>query len=316
MEKLSQFNQNLKIKIADQNKASAQLDGINQNLDQMLALSQQAIKNLNRFFDRYEISENYLSVGGLDEIATLRLNKHIQAQGNKPGKDPVDLLPFHIGDRDWLVQYAAEFMQKNHPQANLTLAQVREFVETSPAFQQALADYEQRLIVAQIQHTRVTEPTEEDRQRYNQNHELYRYEEVFRDQIIFGMNLLGVDRHTTEATLETHADLWRTQHMLRTFNEFFYPETDRPADKRTALRWNQLRNSHADKWLQYNEYLYYQKHQAILDETQAVTKNMKMVKSQAGEVLQEVCEYDDLRRNLVRAATRQLANQTTAGRIL
>lgn len=319
MEKLTKFNQDQTVSI----KGQTRLGNINQNLDKVLTLTPKGMNKIKRFFVNNAVADNYLSINdfNVDEKIATRLKKRLR-KGNPQGKESYSLedLPFHIDDHDWLVQYTLASIKRLDPHANPTLAEVRKFMETEPTFQQALKNFERELIRAKILCTPVVEPSAEDKKRYAKLNNVYYYEEVFRNQILFDMELLGVDRHTTEIALEENALLWRPREMKHTFADLFYPAAQRPTDPMEIKRWSSLSRAHEAEWLKYREYQYYRAHKDVIDEAGVATANMKMSQDDLWDVMQEVDQYNTMRHTMLRNHQQNLATQkvrqTTDGRTL
>ena len=304
MEKLTKLNQNQNIHLKNNAQvASTTPAGIDKYLHKIFRLSDRGMRNIRRFFRKNEPEEDFLSVAkfGVDaERAAFwkhRLyNRHYYLEDQYQIHD----LPFHIDDHDWLVQYTAASIHRLDPKANYTLAEIRHFVDTSPAFQQAMNNFENQLIKSKIMCTQTAEPSASDKKRYKKFGTVYYYEEVFRNQILYEMEMLGVDRNTTEIALEQNADLWREREMRHTFRDIFYPTEKQPVKGKAALAWFTLSQAHESEWVKYREYEYYRDHQAVINQAQAVTPNMKMTAEDLWKLLDTLNAYNTQSRAMLK----------------
>lgn len=296
MQKLTTFKtQAVPTKTAPINPLWAQIDA---QLPLILSLTKPAVNHLTDFLRMVNVADN-LSVVAPAPEDDARMLKRVNTKQKLRNAIIPSNLSFHITDDAWLAEYFVKYLTQRTPNLPVNNTTMLQYFQESTAFQYARHNYIQGLIKAQIMQTQVDEPSRADRRRYDQTHEMFAYENLFRNQMILGMHLVGVEANQTERILEINADLWRRQQMSRSFDAFFYPLKDRPRDARQAKRWTNLQRLHRAEWLKYREYQYYQEHRAVIDQTDTANRNMKMTPHEVGEVLQEIGLYDDMRREFI-----------------
>lgn len=296
MEKLTTFKpETITTKTTKVNPLWAQIDA---HLPLILSLTKSAVGHLAEFFSLVDVADN-LSVVAPAPKDDARMLKRVNTKQKLRNAVIPTNLPFHITDDAWLAEYFVKFLTRKAPNLSVNNTTMLQYFNESAAFQYARNNFINNMVKSQITQTQVDEPSRADRRRYDQTHELFAYEDLFRNQMILGMHLVGVDANQTERILEINADLWRRQQMSRSFDAFFYPLKDRPRDPRQAKRWDNLQRLHRAEWLKYREYQYYQEHRAVIDQTDTANRNMKMTPSAVGEVLQEIGLYDDMRREFI-----------------
>ena len=279
---------------------------INKHLNQMFSLSKKAINNLKVFFQQYKIEDqlNFNGSNNYDEICQTMM-KDIQNNNFKeyPGKE-ADQLPFHLNDINWLANYLVTFLKKAEPKVNFDVAEIQEFITTSPAVAQARTNFEQTVVKTLIKINMEKGLGRLIGKRSRQRN-LTSYEEIFRNKILCCADTLGADHHNAEITLESNANLWRKQNMQRAFAEFYYPAIERPINEVDFNNWRSLAEDHYQEWIKCREYEYYTKHRNVLIEAgpDAVTENMMISQIRYAVMAKQLCEYNKDRKAMF------LANQ-------
>ncbi len=216
-----------------------------------------------------------------------------------------EFLPFHTRDNRWLAKYTAQIVKPAN--ANIKLADVKNFVAHANAFDHARNQYELDLVKAQIQYLMEPEHTPNGLMMLSPHEVLNKRPqpkkdacENFRAKIIRAMRILGLDPHNIEVGLETNANLWRKQTMeqafvnyYENFSKFRQNELDqRIADRRTS--WKELMRQEQQYraiWVKLREYRYYFDHQPIIDELGTATDNMKMSTDEAFQLNMEAVQW-------------------------
>lgn len=288
VKKLSKFN-----RVA---KTNSQYDVITNNLDRLLTLSQQGVANVCKFFHENQLSDCL--------IITDEEQKSIQALKSKIKDNEifaharnVDNLPIHLDDDRWLAKYIAEELKLLAPDSNLSVDKVLKYVKTAPEFQQARLDFEARLTKALIIDANLekTDETNVGTKRAC----LYEYDEVFRNKIIGYLQVLGGDAYQAELSLESNANLWRQQSMVRAFDEFFYPQYAMPQDEQSYAECCAFREKHRARWLKYREFTYFGNHADVVREAGTVTDNMCISQLEYFNTVKKLNEYNQTRRKLM-----------------
>ncbi|MCQ2381694.1 MAG: hypothetical protein MJ054_00110 [Clostridia bacterium] len=265
------------------------------NLDDVLTLSKKTMINLNKTLK--DISTKYLSVTSLsiDPDLFRELRKQIKNRNKFVEKN----LPFQVKEYDWLVNYTAQYIKEKYPHVKDSLTDIKKFLTKSDEFRSALEKLEQSLISKVVETTYISDIPLAERKKRVEKNQMYNYEDNFRTLVLFNMELLGVDRHTTDVALEKNAQLWRRLNMKRTFTDFYYNPENKPSNQASLKTWDYLREEHFKRWIQHHEYEYYQEHKNAIDEAGTATASMLMTERKAGEVLQSNVELNDLRRKFI-----------------
>ena len=193
-------------------------------------------------------------------------------------------LPLHTNDTAWLMKYVYKVAKKYQGEDyEINPKTVKDFVCNNVTFQQKRSCYEQRLTALKII-SMMESPflnvfvRGEGSPFFNKN--LINYDALFRQEVINTLVKMGFDKHNVELSLEKHADLWRKQAMIISFENKYYPiseiiATNEPFDKWWA-RLAKFKQKHQEVWLKRHEFNYYFDHKNIIDEAGCATPNMKM----------------------------------------
>ena len=265
------------------NKLSKLIDNFKQK-----HLSEQTV----RMLKDYEFLRAYLPKVFPDEESIEILSLIQPSAENKDIKSYTeDFLPLHSQDTEWMAKYINKSI-KNDMKNGADLPKVKfdniqSFVEVDPEFKDERDRYERDLTFVEIENLLIDRKTDDQsdykamQDRVNKS---FHVEETFRHEILRKLTNFGLDSHNIETTLETYAEIWRSEAMDKTYiNRFIRPlvlaKNHIPAhqyveilDKISALRpeWKNLREKH-----------YYDKHERIIDELGLATENMKMSKEES-----------------------------------
>lgn len=290
MKKLSTFEDNQTILVKRDVLAKFNVD-----LSQVFLLSDKSLKNLNKFLDGMD--DKHLSVIQLSLDHDLHRDILYQKHNRKTYEEKN--LPFHLDDRTWVIDYITQYIMRADNLKKFTQEEIKKHLETSPELNQMLVDYEKLIMQKIIKTTEVADLNQEQRTYVQQSNSVYRFEDVFRSKALFNMDILGISRDKAELTLEKNANLWLQKNMLRTFMEHYYRPEKQPNNLVDLEHWEHLKRVHADRWLKYNEYTYYRKHQKVIDEAGTATKNMLMSSQDMGVVSHGLCQCNDLHREII-----------------
>ena len=114
------------------------------------------------------------------------------------------------------------------------------------------------------------------------------------------MKILGLKRPNIELNLEQNADLWRNQNMVRSFDEYYYPQIDEPTDSYLYLKWCELHKMHREEWLKYYEFNYANKYSAVIEKAGTFTDNMKISQFRFFDSIKKITEYNNQRLALLK----------------
>lgn len=204
----------------------------------------------------------------------------------------VEHLPFYLYDNNWLVPYVIETIKQEQPTYKMTVKYVKSYVESSPAFKAIRGYYEKDLTKAVIKnlHNKM-----EVNIGINNTKKLSecveKYDDYFRENLIIILGQFDIDPKTTEYNIEKQADLWRQKVMLQTFENKYSACAQLPNLNQKSFE--KFKKAHQKIWLQNREYNYYQKHKAILDANDLVTKNMKMGPRRAQIMQMRLAEFEN-----------------------
>jgi len=226
---------------------------VSDSFDQIFVLSNHIVDDLMAFLKENKIEEN-LSIYSMEE--NLKLIKNLKNQYQMKHIDNVnfvDELPYRLYDYDWLANYILMIIKRHEHHFPLKPNEVKKFIQESSHFNAARNEYinglAKKLIVKNMNYSKTNVPARSRR--------VYAYEEIFRNKILCGMCVLGLDPFVSELAIENNADLWRTQNMVRAFNEHYYVNDN---FFKNDERWQKFRTIHLKKWLKCRESEYYFNH--------------------------------------------------------
>ena len=257
-------------------------------------------------------------------------------------------LPYHTRDNAWLAQYVTyaigQLREFNRDPENVTnrfakrllpyqggataptavvpLPNIAAYVATAPSFDKYRCRYEQALTKEYINClTLGLQPAEATHAGIQNKHD---YDQFFRCRVVQAMVDVGIDRHSIEVSLETNAELWRDQAMVRAFKNTYHAELDQPNLCRflidqhpelfqSLIQWREIRAKHQKLWLKHREYAYYQKHHAIIDELGLATPNMLLTPDQAKRLGQNLRHMDRLHQKMRAKFQQAAATKVTLG---
>ena len=276
-------------------KVKPQFNVIVENLDKIFTLQNDTVLNVCQFFHGFNVEDVLLEEQHLNVEQRKRLVDLIKSEiknYEKTQKQPGKCLLLHLTDYEYLADYVIAIVKKSMPEFNYSRTVVKNFIKSSPEFNQALTNLQNRFIKEFIANTTVTDPFCER----NIRHRCFvSFDEIFRNKVIFCLKILGLKRPNIELSLEQNADLWRKQNMVRSFDEYYYPQIDEPTDSYLYLKWCELHKMHREEWLKYYEFNYANKYSAVIEKAGTFTDNMKISQFRFFDSIKKTTEYNNQR---------------------
>lgn len=266
------------------------------NLDKIFAVSENSMVNISKYFNQFNIEETIFEDDNGERIVSLikaGLKKYEKTQTDKCA-----CLPIHINDYEWLADYTIEMIKRIIPNFNYSRTVVKNFLKKSPEFENARRNYQNCLVREMILNTTIDNPFVKNDSNYR-SHSFFPYDEIFRNKIISQMKILNAKRKDVEVVIEKHADLWRKQNMIRAFDEFYYPQSDKPSLYDDYLEWCRIYKKHCAAWLKYREFEYFAKHKNAVTIADTMTDGMMLSQFGFFNAVQETTEYNEQRLNLL-----------------
>ncbi len=189
----------------------------------------------------------------------------------------------------------------NNKKNSVRLSTIKKFVTTYEEYDKARKSYEEDLTRAQISYMMENNtpnqilPESEiepyDDPIYAQtgfNYKSYTLnvnaDKIFYQCVMQAMNNLGLDKHSTELSLEKNAGIWRKKMMLNAYFSRILNTVENVNDDMKGYDTRKLifdkYQSKENYWLLLREYEYYQDHKDIIDELGTATETMKATETQ------------------------------------
>ena len=204
-----------------------------------------------------------------------------------------DFLPLHTQDINWLAKYVETCLKKDIKNGvelpRIKFQNIKSFVEVDPEFKAERDRYEADLTFVEIENlliSRKPEDTSDYKAMQDRINKSMNAEETFRNEIFQKMTSFGLNAHNVETTLESYADIWRSEAMDKTYINRYLRPLFIAKDKMPEAAYVKILDRVAAqryKWKALRERQYYEKHQRIIDELGLVTDNMKISYHQAYE---------------------------------
>ena len=213
--------------------------------------------------------------------------KHVENMGSMMPY----LLPLHIRDNDWMVDYidvCSQFFQADlladkkskKDVCKIPHDVIAKYITMSPKFEHQRAAYEQNVIKGCIVYNQI-----EDEKLRSLNNIMY--EDFFRSKVVYTALQLGIDRDAIEACLELNANMWRKKAMYIAFsNEVkLMHENVLNEEQRDFLHQNDLTTweglvaqelKYMQLWVRKREHEYYRRHKTVIDKLGTATPAMQM----------------------------------------
>lgn len=200
-------------------------------------------------------------------------------------------LPCHLRDTNWMASLFG--LQLSSKGFFVPHGKIKKFMDTSKTFEKLRHDYELRIVKWQIEwmagngeNWLMPEGFDEFSLMFSEDTDV-----MFRGGVVKTLTRIGMNREVIEEGIEKNADLWRTNYMLRGFNNEYDPIC-------SFLTGTILENpslEHKSNWLKLREYNYYQKHKDSVDKYGTPTTNM-LISEEEAKTLKSTVEKQNAER--------------------